>query len=68
LAIAKKIAEDHSGELLLRNNSDGGASVTIVLGDITPAEATLMAVERPMLETASPESTEPNVKAASHGE
>ncbi|MEE2761454.1 MAG: ATP-binding protein, partial [Pseudomonadota bacterium] len=68
LAIAKKIAEDHSGELLLRNNIDGGASVTIVLGEITPAEATLMGVKNALLETASPECAEQNVEAAPHEE
>lgn len=40
LAIAKKIAEDHAGELLLKNNRDGGASVTIVLSEIPAPENT----------------------------
>ena len=40
LAIAKKIAEDHAGELLLNNNTDGGAAVTIVLSETpTPENA-----------------------------
>jgi len=40
LAIAKKIAEDHAGELLLKNNTDGGAAVTIVLSEIPAPENT----------------------------
>ena len=30
LAIAKKIMEDHSGDLILLNNNDVGAKVTII--------------------------------------
>ena len=40
LAIAKKTAEDHAGELLLKNNVDGGASVTIVLSENPVPEIT----------------------------
>ena len=30
LAIAKKIMEDHNGQLLLNNNNDNGAKVSII--------------------------------------
>ncbi|NQV57225.1 MAG: PAS domain-containing sensor histidine kinase [Rhodospirillales bacterium] len=35
LAIAKKIVEDHSGELLIENRAGGGAMVIILLSEIT---------------------------------
>jgi len=59
LAIAKKIAEDHSGELLLKNNTDGGASVTIVLSEIAAPDKPQPAPEKPQAEN--------DVEAAPHG-
>jgi two-component system nitrogen regulation sensor histidine kinase NtrY len=34
LAIATKIMEDHNGEILLRNDKNGGATVTLVFNKI----------------------------------